>query len=79
MSVLAKGDLQGEYGMPWREVECHTERPEEILWSDDRVTLHRIPEGRTGADLLTSGDVDVYINCHPPEEIFTDPVVRRLL
>ena len=78
MSVLAKGDLQGEYGVPWREVEWHTERPEEISWSDDRVTLHRIPEGRTGADMLISGDVDAYINPHPPEEIFTDPVVRRL-
>ena len=68
MSVLAKGDLQGEYGVPWREVEWHTERPEEISWSDDRVTLHRIPEGRTGADLLISGDVDAYINPHPPEK-----------
>ena len=50
MSVLAKGDLQGEYGVPWREVEWFNERPKQISWSDDRVTLYHIPEGRTGAD-----------------------------
>jgi 4,5-dihydroxyphthalate decarboxylase len=35
MSVLAKGDLQSEYDVPWREVKWHTGRPEEITWSDD--------------------------------------------
>ena len=50
MSVLAKGNLQGEYGVPWCEVEWFTERPEQISWSDDRVLLHHIPEGRPGAD-----------------------------
>ena len=35
MSVLAKGDLQSEYGVPWRKVKWRTERPEEIMWSDD--------------------------------------------
>ena len=55
MSVLAKGDLQGEYGVPWREVEWFTERSKQISWSDDRVVLHHIPEGRTGR-LLISGD-----------------------
>lgn len=78
MSVLAKGDLQGEYGVPWRDVEWHTERPEEIAWSDDSVTLHRISEGRTGAEMLIAGEVDAYINPHPPEDIFTNPKVRRL-
>ena len=50
MSVLAKGDLQGEYGVPWGEVEWFTERPKQISWSDDRVVLHQIPEGRTCTD-----------------------------
>ena len=78
MSVLAKGDMQSEYGIPWREVEWHTERPEEIAWSNDSVTLHRIPDGRTGAEMLIAGDVDAYIHPHPPEYIFMHPKVRRL-
>ena len=28
--------------------------------------------------MLLAGDVDAYIDPHPPEEIFTDPRVRRL-
>jgi len=78
MSVLAKGDLQSEYGVPWREVEWHTERPEEIEWSDGDVMLNPIPDGRTGAEMLIAGDVDAYINPHPPEVIFSSPMVHRL-
>lgn len=78
MSVLAKGDLQNEYGVPWREVEWHTERPEEIAWRNDAVQLHRVPDGRTGAEMLIAGDVDAYINPHPPEDIFSNPKIRRL-
>ena len=45
MLVFAKGDLQGEYGVPWRKVKWFTERLKQISWSDDRVVLHHIPEG----------------------------------
>ena len=78
MSVLAKGDLQAEYGVPWREVTWLTQRPEEIDWTPTGANIQRMPEGRTGADMVIAGDVDAYIDPHPPEEIFTDPRVRRL-
>lgn len=64
--------------MPWREVEWYTEQPEEICWSDDRVNLHKIPEGKTGVDMLIAGQVDAYINPHPPVEIFSNENVRHL-
>jgi 4,5-dihydroxyphthalate decarboxylase len=78
MSVLAKGDLQEEYGVPWREVTWLTQRPEEIDWTPSGANIQRMPEGRTGADMVIAGEVDAYIDPHPPEEIFTDPRVRRL-
>jgi 4,5-dihydroxyphthalate decarboxylase len=78
MSVLAKGDLQEEYGLPWREVTWVTQRPEEIPWQGTEGNIERMPEGRTGADMLMSGEVDAYIDPHPPEEIYEDPRVRRL-
>ena len=33
MLVFAKGDLQGEYGVPWRKVKWFTERLKQISWS----------------------------------------------
>lgn len=78
MSVLAKGDLQEEYGVPWREVTWVTQRPEEIDSPAGAGNIERMPDGRTGADMVLAGEVDAYIDPHPPEEIFTDKRVRRL-
>lgn len=78
MSVLAKGDLQDEYGVPWREVTWVCQRPEEIASDAGAGVIETMPEGRTGADMLLAGEVDAYIDPHPPEEVFTDPRSRRL-
>jgi 4,5-dihydroxyphthalate decarboxylase len=78
MSVLAKGDLKAEYGLDWRDVVWLTQRPEEIPWQGTGGNIERMPEGRTGADMLFAGEVDAYIDPHPPHEIFTDDRVRRL-
>jgi len=78
MSVLAKGDLQKEYGLSWRDVTWVTEQPEEIPSDAGAANIERMPEGKTGAEMVLSGEVDAYIDPHPPEEIFTDKRVRRL-
>lgn len=78
MSVLAKGDLQKEYGLSWRDVTWVTEQPEEIPSDAGAANIERMPEGKTGAEMVLSGEVDAYIDPHPPEKIFTDKRVRRL-
>lgn len=78
MSVLAKGDLQAEYGLPWREVTWVTQRPEEIASQAGAAHIERMPEGKTGAEMVLSGEVAAYIDPHPLEAIFTDGRVRRL-
>ena len=78
MSVLAKGDLQAEYEVPWREVTWLTERDEEIPWTGTGGNIERLPAGRSGVEMVLAGEVDAYINPHPPEEIFADNRVRRL-
>ena len=78
MSVLAKGDLQTEYGVPWRKVTWLTERDEEIAWTGTGGNIERIPAGRSGVEMVLTGAVDAYINPHPPEEMFDDDRVRRL-
>lgn len=78
MSVLAKGDLQSEYGLPWREVTWLTQQPEEIAWSGTGGDIRRMPEGKTGAEMVMAGEVEAYIDPHPPEAIYHDKRVRRL-
>ncbi|MEL0020934.1 MAG: hypothetical protein VW709_13755 [Rickettsiales bacterium] len=78
MSVLAKGDLQADYGLPWRDVQWFAEKPEEIDWDSGDVPIQLIPAGKSGPGMLLSGEVDAYINPHPPEELFESPKVRRL-
>jgi 4,5-dihydroxyphthalate decarboxylase len=47
LSVQAKGDLQTEYGVPWRDIQWHiaAEEPIEFI-APPGLVLHRIPEGR---------------------------------
>jgi len=78
MSVLAKGDLKAEYGLDWRDVQWVTQRPEEIEWNGNTNNIARMPEGCTGAGMLLAGDVDAYIDPHPPHEILENDRVRRL-
>ncbi len=78
MSVLAKGDLQTEYGVPWREVTWLTERDEEVAWTGTGGNIERILAGQNGVEMVLTGAADAYINPHPPEEIFADGRVRRL-
>jgi 4,5-dihydroxyphthalate decarboxylase len=70
MSVLAKGDLKSEYGLDWRDVRWVTEYQEDNADAlDGSVSIEVIPPGKTGAQMLISGEVDAYIDPHPPEEI----------
>lgn len=78
MSVLAKGDLQSDYNVPWRDVQWYAQQPEEIAWDGGDVPLQMVPDGTTGPEMLLAGEVDAYINPHPPEELFDSPKVRRL-
>lgn len=80
MSVLAKGDMQRDHGLDWREVHWMTENPEEIAhdYGAD-VSITRLPAGFDPLRALTEGQVDAYINPHPPEALMTPGNgVRRL-
>jgi 4,5-dihydroxyphthalate decarboxylase len=80
MSVLAKGDFRRAYGLDWRDVTWVAEHAEEVPWTPPAdVRLERAPSGRSPAELLRSGEVDAYINPHPPLEVLEgDGQIRRL-
>lgn len=79
-SVLAKGDLQTDYGVPWRKIRWVCKREETIPFNrDEGVDIQRVPEGRRIGEMLESGALDALIMPHPPVEIVRgSSAIRRL-
>ncbi len=81
MSVLAKGDLAFEYGVPWREMRWHTMSRELVDWpGKDAVPLTLIDEP-SAPDALIVGDLAMMIHPHPPPKLLAAMragTVRRL-
>ncbi len=78
MSVLARGDLKADYGMPWEDIVWHTEHDEELTATYPGVRIERMPAGAQAAQWLLEGRLDAYINPHPGFEVTDSPLVKRL-
>ncbi len=77
MSVLAKGDMQRDYGLDWRDVTWLTEAPEEIAVPGLPIEL--LPKGADPIAMLRKGEADAFINPHPPEAALSGAHgIRRL-
>lgn len=81
MSVLAKGDLAFEYGVPWREMDWHTMTAELVDWpGKDEAKLTVIDEP-SAPDRLIAGELAMMIHPHPPPKLLAamrEGTVRRL-
>src|SRR6185503_13002426 len=67
LSVQAKGDLQTEYGVPWREIEWYVAADEPIEFADPgTIVLKRIPQGKKLSEMLASKSLDAIITPRPP-------------
>lgn len=69
LSVLAKGDLKSRYGVDWQNIDWVVQGPEQIAFGDSRIRLQTMPPGKTGAQMLLSGEVDAFIDPKPPREV----------
>jgi len=69
LSVLAKGDLQAEYGVPWRKLDWYISKDEAVpLKPIDGVKMQLLgPDQKIGA-LLEKGEIDALMMPHPPKE-----------
>ena len=84
MSVLAKGDMQRDYGLNWRSVNWLTLAPEEITVPN--LPIRQLEEGTDPVEALLDGRAEAFINPHPPEKamsrlhgirrLFRDPVAE---
>ena len=69
MSVLAKGDLAFEYGVPWRELDWHTMSPELVAFpGQEEADLTAIDEPGAPARFI-AGELAMMIHPHPPPSI----------
>lgn len=69
LSVLAKGDLATEYGVPWREIDWIISKDEAIpLKPIAGVKMDLLKTGQKMGALLEKGEIDAIMMPHPPKE-----------
>jgi 4,5-dihydroxyphthalate decarboxylase len=80
LSLLAKGDLKFEYGVPWEEIHWLLEDEEKIAFTPKAgIKIENLPKGTDVGHLLRDGKADAVIQPHPPDSIMLGEVpVRRL-
>jgi 4,5-dihydroxyphthalate decarboxylase len=80
LSVLAKGDLQDEYDVPWRRIEWTATRDETVPFDPQAgVVIRKAPDGADLGRLLQDGAVDAVFNPVPPKAALEGaPNIRRL-
>ncbi len=84
LSVLAKGDLQAEYSVPWRKIAWYISKDEAVpLKPIEGVNMQLVKPGQKMGAMLDQGEIDALMEPHPPQEalrggarirrLFTDP------
>ena len=84
LSVLAKGDLQAEYGVPWRKLDWYMSKDEAVpIKPINGVTMQILKPGQKIGAMLEQGEIDALMVPHQPKEalrgggnirrLFTDP------
>lgn len=69
LSVLAKGDLQAEYNVPWREIDWYISKDEAVpLKPMAGVKIQLLKPGQKIGAMLEKGEIQALMVPHPPEE-----------
>ena len=80
LSVLARGDLQSEYGVPWRSIEWAVEKDETIDFvPPESVKIQKIPSNANIGRLLQTGEIAAIFRPRPPQQALEGAAnIRRL-
>jgi 4,5-dihydroxyphthalate decarboxylase len=80
LSVLAKGDMKWEYGVPWEKIKWYVNRDETVSFRlKEGVSLGKKGEGKKIGQMLLDGEIDALIMPHPPRIVLEAGArVRRL-
>lgn len=69
LSVLAKGDLQTEYNVPWRQIDWYISKEETVpLKPIEGVNMELLKPGQKIGAMLEEGEIDALMVPHPPQE-----------
>jgi 4,5-dihydroxyphthalate decarboxylase len=69
LSVLAKGDLQTEYNVPWRQIDWYISKEETVpLKPIEGVKMELLKPGQKMGAMLERGEIDALMVPHPPQE-----------
>ena len=80
LSVLAKGDLQSEYNVPWRKMDWIVSKEETLPFKPQQgVKIQLVPRGKKMGEMLEQGEISALMVPHPPQEALKgSPKIRRL-
>jgi 4,5-dihydroxyphthalate decarboxylase len=80
LSVLARGDLQSEYAIPWRQIDWYISKDEAVpLKPIEGVKMQLLKPGQKIGAMLEKGEIDALMMPHPPKEALRgDGNIRRL-
>jgi 4,5-dihydroxyphthalate decarboxylase len=80
LSVLAKGDLQTEYDVCWRNIDWVVAKEEAVPFKpQEGVHIELVAPGKKIGAMLERGEISVLMVPHPPEQALKgSPKIRRL-
>jgi 4,5-dihydroxyphthalate decarboxylase len=80
LSVLAKGDLQSEYNVPWRRIHWIVSKEEPVPFKpQEGVHIELVAAGKKIGVMLEQEEIDALMVPHPPKEALRgSPKIRRL-
>src|SRR6266478_4121988 len=80
LSVLAKGDLQSKYNVPWRKIEWIVSKEEAISFKpQEGVHIELVAPGKKIGVMLEQGEISALMVPHPPQQALKgSPKIRRL-
>jgi 4,5-dihydroxyphthalate decarboxylase len=80
LSVLAKGDLQSEYNVPWRKIDWIVSKEETLPFKPQKgVRIELVPPGKKMGAMLERGEISALMMPHPPQEALKgSPTITRL-
>src|SRR5919106_138063 len=80
LSVLAKGDLQAEYNVPWRKIDWIVAKEEAVPFKpEEAVHIELVAPGKKMGSMLEQGQISALMVPHPPQQALKgSPKIRRL-
>lgn len=70
LSVLAKGDLKFDYGVPWEKIHWFTTLDEKVAFTlKQGASVEALAKDADPGDLLARGELDAFFSPQPPKSV----------